>query len=105
MKFRKRPVEVDAIQWTGDNFDACRDFVTYETVDQELVQTAIIPIASGELAFFCLKSKRDVVLERDGWIIAEPDGDGFYPCTAAQFASSVATTTTTRKGPNRPPES
>ena len=28
MKYRKKPVEVEAIQWTGDNAQAIRDFLS-----------------------------------------------------------------------------
>ena len=31
MKYRKKPVEVEAIQWTGDNAQAVRDFLREAT--------------------------------------------------------------------------
>lgn len=90
-KYRKRPIEVDAIQWTVDNFQACLDFVAYEDEQQDLVRTPMSilgELPAEHLGFYCAKSQREVVLEPFGWIIAEPDGDGFYPCTRKQFEAT-----------------
>lgn len=87
-RYRKKPIEVDAIQWLGDNFDECVAFVAYEDEDQDLVQTPIRADSPDQLVFWCLKSSVDVVLDRYGWIIAEPDGEGFYPCTSEQFMAT-----------------
>lgn len=89
-KYRKKPIEVDAIQWTGDNTEACREFVQYEDENQDLVQTPIHRdrVEKDSLMFWCLKSQVQVMLEPFGWIIAEPDGEGFYPCTREQFEAT-----------------
>lgn len=87
-RYRKKPVEVEAIQWSVDNFEECLAFTVYEDADQDLVQTPMRilgDLPAEHLAFYCLKSQREVVLEPFGWIIAEPDGEGFYPCTREQF--------------------
>ena len=91
-RYRKKPIEVDAIQWTVDNFAEVSAFTDYEDEEQDLVQTPMRllgdPLLAEKLAFFCLKSQREVVLEPYGWIIAEPDGEGFYPCTREQFEAT-----------------
>lgn len=87
MRYRKKPIEVDAIQWDGVHFGEVRQFVQYEDEQQRLVQTDITAI-NGVLSFYCMKSAAFVTLQPDGWIIAEPDGEGFYPCTGEQFAAT-----------------
>lgn len=65
MKYRKKPVEIDAIQWTGDNkleiFDFCN--MSYIT-DQELrIQTL----------------EGSMIADKGDYIIKGVKGE-FYPC-------------------------
>lgn len=85
-KYRKRPIEVDAHQWDGD-YRSMVEFLQYEDEHQRLVLVDCTDIG-GVLSFFCLKSNRFVELQPEGWVIAEPDGFGFYPCTAEQFTAT-----------------
>lgn len=78
MRYRKKPVEVEARQvphnpdpdlelWLGDAFETW------------------LPSAQ-QVAFHVKKNgNREAVANAGDWIIREPDGDGFYPCVAAEF--------------------
>lgn len=77
--FRKKPVEIRAIHWTGDNLDevweafgtagiygcteANPDALLLTTIDGE-----VVPCPSGH------------------WVIAEPVPNRFYPCDPHVFA-------------------
>ena len=42
MKYRKKPVEIEAIIFNGDNFYECRDFIGFENIDNTLKYPNII---------------------------------------------------------------
>lgn len=73
-KYRKRPVVIEAVQWTGDNLREC--FLFCETIilnhfpNPEIL---MIPTMEGNIA--CLKGD---------WIIRDVHGD-FYPCRTNMF--------------------
>jgi len=75
MKYRKKPVVVDAIQWTGKNTSAVRRFcpATVRVYDGRKISYLLIPALSG----------RHVVRKND-WIIRSAKGKlspcKFYPC-------------------------
>ena len=79
-RWRKRPVEVDAIQWTGQNFGAVRAFGSGAV--------GIGPVVAGALPLWVVKSSATCRVELGDWIIREPDGSGFYPCTDADHAAA-----------------
>lgn len=66
--FMKRPVHVEAIQWTGDNFDSCDDFIK--------CQKEILP-RDGIIRIHTLEGVMTTQL--DDWIIKGVE-DEFYPC-------------------------
>lgn len=77
-RYRKRPVEVDAIRWSGDNWDAIEKFAGGHAT-----------FHGGDIDVWIEKSKTwRQALPVGDWIIAERDGVGFYPCTADQFADT-----------------
>jgi hypothetical protein len=77
-KYRKKPVEVEAMQWTGDNIHALWEWggaagiygPTEKNPDQLLLTTI-----HGEQA----------VARIGDWVIAEPVPDRFYPCKSDIF--------------------
>ncbi len=77
-RYRKKPVEVDAIQWTGENFDAVKAFAS-GAVGIGTVMGGAIPLWVTAAAATCY-------VERGDWIIREPDGSGFYPVTDDPFS-------------------
>lgn len=72
MKYRKKPVVVEAIQWTGDNMDAISQFV-----GEDLVPMGDEYETSTEVGIFTLEG---VMTAHVGdWIIKGVKGE-FYPC-------------------------
>jgi hypothetical protein len=74
------PIEVEAIQWTGENFPAIKAFASGAVGIGELGGRAI--------PLWTVKSKAVNHVQRGDWIIREPDGSGFYPCERAAFAAT-----------------
>ena len=74
MKYRKRPVIVEAQQWRpGLEVSGVNSPMRGDHGDRHYVVTA-----HGQMAF----------IEPDDWIIAEPDGRGYYPCKPDIFAAT-----------------
>lgn len=70
MKYRKKPVVIDAIQWTGENWEEIADFITpdyYGDIHPDQVEILINTLEGDHTA-----SKGD-------WIIKGVKGE-FYPC-------------------------
>ena len=75
MKFRKKPVVIEAIQWTGDNVEEIGEFlagVHWATAGRN----AVIPTREGDMA----ASPND-------WIIKGIAGE-FYPCKPDIFEAT-----------------
>jgi hypothetical protein len=66
MKYRAKPIEIEAEQWTSESKPAA---VTEETPGYGFVTS---------------KQGR-VACALDDFIIAEPDGSGYYPCAPSIF--------------------
>ena len=66
MKVRKLPVEVEAIQWTGENFNELKDFVTHNLF-----------IDGNGVGIKTLEG--DMYASIGDYIIKGVDGE-FYPC-------------------------
>lgn len=73
-RFRKRPVEIDAIQWKGDNWAELLPFVAghAHVRNRELV----IPTLEGEM-----------IANVGDWIIRGVAGE-FYPCKPEIFEAT-----------------
>ncbi len=77
-KYRKRPHVIEAMQWTGDNLAAIRDWTGGDAVrgptdrnPDQLTLTTIhgdpAPVSVGD------------------WILPEPQAGRFYPCQTSVF--------------------
>lgn len=73
IRWRKRPVEVEAVQFRGDNDAECLAFCPAARHPPHSELTIIIPTAEG-----------DRLCAIGGWIIREASG-GFGLCTDAIF--------------------
>ena len=67
--YRKKPVVVEAVRWTGKNRDEVNDFLN-DGLGEELFRNAPIVIETLE---------SDAVAQVGDWIIKGIQG-GFYPC-------------------------
>ncbi len=77
MKYRRKPVVFDAIQWTGENFNEIRAFVGRDTPLHQLGDDRLgIPTLEG------------VMTAHPGdWIIMGTRGE-FWPCKPGVFAAT-----------------
>lgn len=66
--FVKKPIQVQAIQWTGDNYEELVDFVGNVMFPYSFKDEVIIETLEGE-----------VIARRSDWIIRGINGE-FYPC-------------------------
>lgn len=76
-RFRKRPVIIEAMQFTGDNLEAIAAFIG-ETPPHEAIDAGmyVIKTLEGDMAAFPYD-----------WIIKGVQGE-FYPCKADIFAET-----------------
>jgi|GEM_PF-6283735 len=91
-RYRKKPVVVEAIQWpaVADGVPPeVEEFLEQHAPPSHAKSTALYKIdAVGELWIYVVKSETFCHVEHGGWIIAEPDGRGVYPCTAVDFVTT-----------------
>ena len=73
MRYIKKPVEIEAIQWTGDNLDEIKKFVGSFLLVDEVMSRIYIRTLEGRME----ASKND-------YIIKGVDGE-FYPCKPTIF--------------------
>ena len=64
-KFRKKPVMIEAIQWTGNNLEEIKDFMGY------------YEYAKKNLIIHTLEGK--MIAQVNDWIIHGVQGE-YYPC-------------------------
>jgi hypothetical protein len=72
-KFRKKPVEIEAVQWLGSNFVEIDRFITVPHETFPAAGRVIIPTLEGDMA-----------ASRGDWIIRGTAGE-FYPCKPEIF--------------------
>jgi hypothetical protein len=84
-QFRKKPVVIEAVQWTGDNIDAvmafCAGDATYELMAKGSSELVIATLEDG--AEFDARH----VASRGDWIIKGVQGE-FYPCKPDIFSAT-----------------
>lgn len=86
-KYRKKPVDVEMMQWTGD-LDAILAWADDLCERNENVRTIVWarpggPPATG-LRFHVQSSAGQATIELGDWIVAERNGDGYYPLMQAE---------------------
>lgn len=73
-KFRKKPVEIEAIRFIGSNYGEIREFIGQNTLCSDL--SIVIPTFEG-----------DMVAQKGDYIIKGVHGE-FYPCKPDIFAET-----------------
>ncbi len=68
MKYRKKPVVIDAVQWDGENIDAIARFMKWQNFDHDKINGLIIRTLEGQH-----------VASVGDFIIKGVHGE-FYPC-------------------------
>lgn len=81
MKYRKKPVIVEAVQWEGP---WCR---LPQVGTEELGKAT--KAESSEVRFFVATIHgRRAYLSKNDWLIQEPDGEHWYPCKPDIFEAT-----------------
>jgi hypothetical protein len=85
MKYRKKPVEIEAIQWNGNsNKQEIEQFVGKELKSELESETAYVAGKGAPIFSLLIETKEGVMKAFMGdWIIKEPFPTGdrdFYPC-------------------------
>jgi hypothetical protein len=84
--YRKLPVDMLCLQWTGQNWDAVARFVRENGGQGKLPFDLKVRQMDDMLDLWIEKSKTwRYGMPVGDWIILERDGEGFYPCTRAEF--------------------
>lgn len=81
-KYRKRPIEVEAIQWTGGNAKDVLAFTDCAFHPIDPADSLDDPEVTGDL--YVAANSIHLGVETGEWIIK--DARGFYPCKADVFA-------------------
>lgn len=80
-KFRKKPVVIEAIQWTGDNYDSVCDFLG----DELIMEYSKAP---SRFRILVIETLEGTVRASSGdWIIKGVKNE-FYPCRKDIFEST-----------------
>lgn len=72
-RYRKRPVEVDALQWTGANYEDMEAFL--ETTKNGFFKGETLHLYAGQTAFRVIPGT---------WVIRGATG-GYHPCYEESF--------------------
>ena len=78
MKFRKKPVVIEAIKWTGGNWEEIVSFVNYNPCLIERLGTDFLTIKTSE---------GEMKADLGDWIIKGIKGE-FYPCKPDIFEAT-----------------
>jgi hypothetical protein len=92
-KFRKKPVEVEAIQWNGNsNKQEIEQFVGRELKSELESETAYVAGKGAPIFRLLIETKEGIMKAfRGDWIIKEPFPTGdrdFYPCKNDIFVNT-----------------
>ena len=92
-KFRKKPVEIEAIQWNGNSNKQEIDSFVGRTLNTELEsETAYLAGIAPPIFSLLIETKEGVMKAFKGdWIIKEPFPTGdreFYPCKPDIFEAT-----------------
>lgn len=75
-KFKKIPVEVEAVRWTGDNMDDVISFCGAGTFDRDVGNNSLM-LQQGD-------DGRNLRVNEGDWVIRGVEGE-LYPCTDSVF--------------------
>ena len=78
MKYRKKPVVIEAIRFIGSNYEEVREFISQNTLCSD--SSIVIPTLEG-----------DMVAQKGDYIIKGVQGE-FYPCKPDIFAQTYEKT-------------
>lgn len=83
-RYRKRPVEIEALQWTGDNAKELQDWTEGAFYPISYENRPANPNANAGL--FIAANCMHLHIETGEWVLK--DQKGFYPCKPDIFAKT-----------------
>lgn len=87
MKYRKKSVTIDAVQWTGLNLEQVKEFVG-ESLKYDILDTAWQVGKGVPHVFMKIHTlEGDMEVSKDDFIIKGVNGE-FYPCKPDIFAKT-----------------
>lgn len=86
MRYRKKPVEVEAVQWNGNNTPAVMEFVGNHVADNGDELLTFVPLAYPKPKLWVAANKSWIDVEIGEWFIR--DSLGFYPCKPVIFETT-----------------
>lgn len=87
MKFRKKPVVIDAFQWNGEWADVIA-WLDSMSDGPFVIPFGSVPPITKEGDQLVIKTPHGPTTANEGdWIIKDSDGD-FYPCTDSVFKAT-----------------
>jgi hypothetical protein len=86
-KFRKRPIEIEAVRWTGDNAVQLNIFAgsQFDVLDERDRANSDDPEATAQI--FDVLHSTWVLVQTGDWIIRGVQGE-FYPCRTDVFEAT-----------------
>ena len=83
MKYRNKPIEVEAIQWTGENFEEIETFAGKSLIHDFIDKT------KGRPYILIIKTlKGDMIMFEGDYIVKDISSGGFYPCRSDIFRAT-----------------
>lgn len=82
-RFKRRPSTVEAVQWSGDNYDEIRDW----SWDGKTNMVALLDDEPGTLMVY-ISVEDQWVRVREGWWVVRGIAGEFYPCEHDVFVRS-----------------
>ncbi len=82
-KYRKRPVVVEAVQWTGENNSDVMEFTGTHIEESKEEVLTFVPLAYPNPELWVAVKETWVNVKPGEWIIG--DKLGFYPCDPSVF--------------------
>lgn len=77
--FVKKPLKVQAVQWTGDNYNEISDFIDEKTADGVRKRRFDVYGSSDDPDLVIYTLEGDHHVRVGDWIIRDVNGE-FYPC-------------------------
>lgn len=86
-KYRKKPVDVEMMQWDGHDLNALQSWADDLCERNENVRTLHAHFGAeggGALRFHVASSQGEATIRAGDWVVAERNGDGYYPLMQAE---------------------
>lgn len=87
MKYRKKPVEIEALQWTGENLEEIKVFVG-KSLTYDIIDTAWEVGKGKPYVLMKIKTLEGDMIASEGDYIIKGISDEFYPCKPDIFKAT-----------------